>query len=257
MRKAVALISVAALAAPCVADAAECSARSGATTAPIVELYTSEGCDSCPPADKWFSTLVPPAANVVPLAFHVDYWDYIGWRDNFAHAAFGQRQRDAVTRQGGRVSYTPQVMLDGRDFRSWSRAGDFRKSVSGIQSRPARAQVELALKADAASLELSSAGFVSGAPERTQSAAFLAITESNLESRVTAGENKGVTLRHDHVVRGLFGPFPIGADGKFSAAQKIALGSGWKARDLSAVVFVQDQKSGETLQALSLPVCSG
>jgi len=200
---------------------------------------------------------VPGEANVVPLAFHVDYWDYIGWRDNFAHAAFGLRQREAVKRQGGRVSYTPQVMLDGRDFRSWSRANEFRKGLSGIQSRPARAQVELALKANAASLELNSVGFVPGAPQRAQSAAFLAITENNLQSRVTAGENNGVTLRHDHVVRELLGPFPIGADGRFSAARSIALGNGWKARDLSAVVFVQDQKSGETLQALSLPVCAG
>ena len=257
MRKAVVFISAAALAAPWVADAADCSAKSGATTAPLVELYTSEGCDSCPPADKWFSTLMPPAANVVPLAFHVDYWDYIGWRDNFAHAAFGQRQREAVKRQGGRVSYTPQVMLDGRDFRSWSRGSEFRKNLSGIQSRPARAQVELALKANATSIELNSVGFVPGALERTQSAAFLAITESNLQSRVTAGENKGVTLKHDHVVRELLGPFPIGADGKFSATRNIALRNGWKPRDLSAVVFVQDQKNGETLQALSLPVCAG
>lgn len=257
MRTAVVFISAVALAAPWGADAADCSAKSGVTTAPVVELFTSEGCDSCPPADKWFSTLMPPAANVVPLAFHVDYWDYIGWRDNFAHAAFNQRQREAVKRQGGRVSYTPQVMLDGRDFRSWSKASEFRKSLSGIQLRPARAQVELALKANATSLELISAGFVPGALERTQSAAFLAITESNLQSRVTAGENKGVTLRHDHVVRELLGPFPIGADGKFSATRNIALGNGWKPRDLSAVVFVQDQKSGETLQALSLPVCAG
>ena len=96
------------------------AAKSGTVTGTIVELYTSEGCDSCPPADKWFSTLNAARDGVVPLAFHVDYWDYIGWKDRFAKSLFTQRQRDAVTRQGSRVSYTPQLMLDGRDLRTWS-----------------------------------------------------------------------------------------------------------------------------------------
>ena len=92
-------------------NAAECVARAETVSVPLVELYTSEGCSSCPPADRWLSQQVP--GRFVPLALHVDYWDYIGWRDRFAQARFGQRQRDMVNRGGGRVVYTPQVMLSG------------------------------------------------------------------------------------------------------------------------------------------------
>src|SRR5258708_2194386 len=103
------------------AIAASCpAASSGAGSTTIVELYTSEGCDSCPPADKWFSTLSFKRDGVVPLAFHVDYWDYIGWKDRFGRAAFAERQRETVTRQGSRTVYTPQLMLDGRDARDLS-----------------------------------------------------------------------------------------------------------------------------------------
>ena len=256
MRTTLVFTLIIALLAPAVAGAAACSAKSGANVTPIVELYTSQGCDSCPPADKWFSTLKTPEAGAIPLAFHVDYWDYIGWRDHFAQAAFGERQRAAVRRQGGRVSYTPQIMFDGRDFRGWFRDFEFRKSVAAMQSRQARAQLELAITGGANVLEVIVKGVIPDAKERGDAAVFLAITESNLVSRVTAGENKGVTLKHDHVVRELRGPLAIDVGGKFFSTQSISLNGGWKTRDLSAVVFVQNQKNGETLQALKLPVCA-
>ena len=251
-------LSLFAISLPVVSAARSCQTSSGAATITIVELYTSEGCDSCPPADKWFSTLKTRDAGAILLAFHVDYWDYIGWRDSFGRAAFSLRQRESVKRQGGRVTYTPQVVLDGRDFRSWrswDSGGEFRKSLSSIQSRPARAQIDLAVTINAATLDLASNVVVDNALQRNQSAVFLAITEDNLVSRVSAGENKGVTLKHDHVVRELIGPLSLEANGKASINRSIALGTGWKPRDLSAVIFVQDQKSGAILQALKLPVC--
>src|SRR3569832_1871687 len=101
-----------------VADAATCNAVSGASRNSLLELYTSEGCSSCPPADRWLSHL-PDDAGVVPLAFHVDYWDRLGWRDPFAQAAFSQRQR--ARNNGTGWVYTPQVMLDGKDYRTRQR----------------------------------------------------------------------------------------------------------------------------------------
>jgi hypothetical protein len=109
-----ALILACALALPS-AHAATCTATSGPARASLLELYTSEGCSSCPPADRWLSQM-PPRRDVVPLAFHVDYWDRLGWKDRFAQAAFSQRQR-ARNRGAGWV-YTPQVMLDGAERRS-------------------------------------------------------------------------------------------------------------------------------------------
>src|SRR5712692_9250138 len=107
-----------------VADAAQCAAKSAEKTVALVELYTSEGCNSCPPADRWLSALgkkYPPEL-VVPLALHVDYWDYIGWKDPYAKREFSQRQRRLSELQRAAFVYTPQVLLQGADFRDWGGA---------------------------------------------------------------------------------------------------------------------------------------
>ena len=97
--------------------AAECSAKSGANTVPLLELYTSEGCSSCPPADKWMSGINND--KVTPLAFHVDYWDYIGWKDKFSKAEYSDRQRKGAAFAGAGFVYTPQFVMNGRDFKGW------------------------------------------------------------------------------------------------------------------------------------------
>jgi len=95
-----------------------CSAHSGAIVPHVVELYTSEGCSSCPPADRWLAGL-RDRPDVVPLAFHVDYWDRLGWVDRHASPLWTRRQHEVVARAGARAVYTPQVLLDGRDYRGW------------------------------------------------------------------------------------------------------------------------------------------
>src|SRR3954469_25856231 len=104
-----------------VAHGEKCTARSGDKTAALVELYTSEGCDSCPPADRWLSSLGAQGYapdRIVPIALHVDYWDYIGWKDPYAHAAHSARQRKMARLARAAMVYTPQVLLQGRDFRA-------------------------------------------------------------------------------------------------------------------------------------------
>ncbi|MCA1925053.1 MAG: DUF1223 domain-containing protein [Thiobacillus sp.] len=100
------------------AHAAVCTSSSGDTQARLIELYTSEGCSSCPPADHWLSAL-PVSPDIVPLAYHVDYWDRLGWRDPYGQATFSQRQR--TRNRGTGWVYTPQVMVDGDDWRYWHR----------------------------------------------------------------------------------------------------------------------------------------
>src|SRR3569832_1716825 len=97
-----------------------CQARSPATLTPVVELYTTEGCSSCPPADRWLSALKDDAAKgkVVAQAFHVGYWDYIGWVDRFANPAYTDRQRKLASLNGLQTIYTPQVVRNGQDWRS-------------------------------------------------------------------------------------------------------------------------------------------
>src|SRR5579863_4523834 len=101
---------------------AQCVAESAVTRPHLVELYSSEGCSSCPPAEQWLRTL-HTGAEVVPLEFHVDYWDNLGWRDRFADARYTARQQSIAARNGDSVVYTPQVVLDGRSWAGWYRGG--------------------------------------------------------------------------------------------------------------------------------------
>ena len=167
-----------------------CSARSAATVTPVVELYTSEGCNSCPPADRWLSA-VKADAPVVALAFHVDYWDRLGWKDRFASAAFTQRQAEQQRSSGARFSYTPQVIIDGADRPDWPGA------AVAARTRPA-ASVDAQLARDGNHVTATVTP-LPGAPTRL--AAYWAVTEQSHISAVKAGENDGVTLHHDFVVR--------------------------------------------------------
>ena len=234
---------------------------SGVSTTTIAELYTSEGCDSCPPIDKWFSTLNYKKDGVVPLAFHVDYWDYIGWKDRFAKPAFSERQRETVRRQGGRTSYTPQIMLNGQDQRLSGGQSGFGSRLKGLAARAPRANLDLEFTAGASELNAALTATLPQLADRNDAAVFLAITENNLSNRVTAGENRGVTLRHDHVVRAFFGPLggeaKDRAEGRLVIKRPITIEAAWKKSDLSLVAFVQNLRTGEVYQALSVPVCWG
>ena len=181
--------ALAALSAPALA-AQTCSAHSAAVAPPIVELYTSEGCSSCPPADKWLSRLkVDPST--VALAFHVDYWDRLGWKDRFSSAAYTQRQAEQQRPSGARFSYTPQVIVNGADRPDWPRA-----SIAATGRPAVPVDVQLVREGDHIDANVKSAA---GAPTRL--AAYWAVTESGHASAVKAGENEGVTLSHDFVVR--------------------------------------------------------
>jgi hypothetical protein len=169
-----------------------CSARSAATAAPVVELYTSEGCNSCPPADKWLSRLKADPG-IVALAFHVDYWDRLGWKDRNASPAYTQRQAQQQAVNGARFSYTPQVVLDGSDHKDWYSA----PAPSSAKGRRA-APVELTLARDGDRIT-ATVQPLANAPARL--AAYWAVTENGHVTAVKAGENEGVTLTHDYVVR--------------------------------------------------------
>ncbi len=234
------------------AAAPACSASSGATIPGVVELYTSEGCDSCPPADHWLAGLKDQAARgkVVPLAFHVDYWDYLGWKDRFADPAFSSRHRTAASAGGARVVYTPQVLFEGREFQQWRRTSPEKLSAS-TTARPARAELRVsAAAAGARQLQLNVSGKSLQGARRAD--AYVALFESGLSSDVKAGENKGVLLHHDFVVRRWLGPFAF-KDGALAVAQPIDLpADGVLAQSGVAVVAVD--ADGGVLQALALPL---
>jgi len=197
------LAATAALGVPVDASAASaCSARSPAMAPTVVELYTSEGCSSCPPAERWLSRL-KGRDDVVALAFHVDYWDGLGWKDRFAQPAFSQRQNATRHTSGARFAYTPQVLLDGRDTPDWP-------SAPPAPSRArASAPVALQLDRDASGLSLT---ITPGKDAPATLSGYLAVVDDGLQTRVGAGENRGATLREDGIVRELL-PWSAGAAG--------------------------------------------
>jgi hypothetical protein len=240
------------------ACAASCEKASGSGTAAVLELYTSEGCSSCPPADKWLSGVSSRhgGGEVVPLGFHVDYWDYIGWKDEFARAAYSQRQKEVNAWARNRVIYTPQIVLNGRDYRGWSDSA-LQRDLARLKAQPARAELRIRLEPAGASLNAEVQAAVPAAGDRDKAALFIALTQGNLSTPVKAGENSGVTLHHDHVVREWIGPIELGADGRARFSRALALPRGAAPGDLTVSAVVQRQGSGDVLQALALPVCKG
>lgn len=235
---AAATLAVAAAWAATPAGAAEaaCQARSGPTPPIVVELYTSEGCSSCPPADRWLSSL-KGRGDVLALGFHVSYWDYLGWPDRFASAEATDRQRRLARRDPAPSVYTPQVRADGRDWRRWPQ-------LPGAASTPAPALVLQrdgdAVTAEVAALPGSSARF----------AGYWTVIEDNHESRVRAGENSGETLRHDNVVRLVENVAPWSA----AAGQRsrLAVSRGVPAHPRRVAFVVVDAATERPLQALAL-----
>jgi hypothetical protein len=228
-----------------VAAGEACHVESGPHRTRLVELYTSEGCSSCPPADRWLGAL-RPSAELVPLALHVDYWDDLGWRDRYADPRHSRRQRERAARSGSATVYTPQFVVDGRDWRGWYRGGTLPPPEAGatalrleVVSQPgAGLQLELAL---------------TGESTRAWHAHFV-LTEDALVSEVRAGENRGATMRHDHVVRAWSGPH-----GAFPARATLTLPPDAVREHAAVVAFVEDARTGRIGQVARLPLtaCSG
>ncbi len=177
---------------------------SGDKAVSVVELYTSEGCSSCPPADRWLSALQSESGlwgEFIPMAFHVDYWDYIGWKDPYASRSNSQRQRRYAAEYRERTVYTPGVRRNGEEWRAWRRG-------AAITSADRKAVGTLSLSIDDEnSFEAtfnSNADADEGASDVRQNNVQLniAVLGMGLEQEVTSGENEGRTLMHDFVVLG-------------------------------------------------------
>jgi hypothetical protein len=167
---------------------------SGERRVNLVELYTSEGCSSCPPAEAWLNGFLHEEglwSRVIPLAFHVDYWDYIGWKDRFAQARFSDRQYRYQREGGIRTVYTPGMLMNGKEWRRW------------LNQRPAEADervgsLSLELDGDRIRARFEALGQPPGALRL-----HLAVLAFGLTSEVAAGENRGRELAHEFVVVGL------------------------------------------------------
>lgn len=234
---------------------AACSATSTDHLLGLIELYTSEGCDSCPPADNWLSRLsgADEKDRAIAIAFHVDYWDRLGWTDRFASAKYTARQQEQMRRQRSSFVYTPQVILQGRDFPQWHASGEPAAALAAVNARKARASIELAVDAAAGNAIVDLHVRVPDARDRAHAVVAVALVQGKLSSEVKAGENAGKRLNHDHVVRQWREAIALDAAGEVRQRLQFALPA--DAGPVEIVAFAEDASSGDVLQALALPLC--
>lgn len=217
----------------------------------LLELYTSEGCSSCPPTEAWLARLPEAgydAQQLIPIALHVDYWDYIGWKDPYANPGFTQRQKLHASRNRLNTMYTPQLLLNGNDLRPRQRL----KSALSAQKALASIQIELSAEYTRPSqitVTTRLASTTGRIPKRAK--LYLALAENSLSSSIKAGENIGRKLRHEHVVRKLLGPRHAQAH----TTMPIHTQPDWVKNKLELVAFVESDQ-GAVLQAVRLDLSS-
>lgn len=212
----------------------------------VVELFTSEGCSSCPPADRLLAEIVahaPSGLEIIGLSEHVDYWDGLGWRDPFSSRAFTDRQNRYAAHFGPDRVYTPQMIVDGAD----EFVGSDRGALTAALTK-ARAQMKghVTLAWDAPEhLRVTVAGAGAGAE------VMLALTEDGISTDVKRGENAGRTLPHVRVVRSLKKIGQTDGAGAFSLSVPAVTEATWQRKSLRATVFVQARGLGAITAAAS------
>lgn len=219
----------------------------------LAELFTSQGCSSCPPADKLLSSLSKESGNsVIALAYHVDYWNYIGWEDPFSSAQWSSRQGAYARKLAEGRTYTPQLVVNGRAHVVGSRKENVRRLL-GAQKNSHSSDIEVSVKAlgDGEANSLTLALEVSTNESRQGAELWVAVYENDLVTQVQRGENSGQQLHNDRVVRHLEKLGVLGL-GKGSYELAIPMQSGWRREKLGAVSFVQDSSSLQVSYAKEL-----
>ena len=215
----------------------------------IVELFTSEGCSSCPAADAALreleNTQSVPGVEVIALGEHIDYWNRLGWRDVFSSSVYTERQRQYAA---GFVtgSYTPQAVVNGRYEFVGSRTAELAATVANAAEMP---QASVSITATGGTAQVC----VSSLPANTTAAQVVLVsTESGLASQVGWGENSGRLLRHASVVRQLSVLSKVGADGTFAAISELRLNPDWKRTNLRAAALAQEITSRRVVGAATV-----
>ena len=228
----------------------------------VAELFTSEGCFSCPPADDFLSQLVQqqPIANVEVLGLgeHVDYWDRLGWRDPFSSAVFSDRQSEYATQNfHTRSIYTPQLVVDGRFQEVGSDRDAVRRAiVKAAQLPKAALTIAAALPDDAHAARVTVQVDFPPTIARSEIAdVIVALAEDHLVTDVQRGENSGRTLKHSAVTRTLMVVGTLGLqDHMWATTASIPLAPAWKTSNLRVIGFVQQRRSRHIIGAGSISV---
>ena len=232
-------------------EAAPDVARRG-ERAVVVELFTSQGCSSCPPADRLLAELGAKGAGgveVIPLSFHVDYWNHIGWTDPFSAAEWSLRQRRYAARFASDTVYTPQIVVDGRSESVGSRRGDVERLLAAAAKLQGGGEVRIRLEESEGPLLAIAARLETGAPAADL---LVALFETDLVTKVGSGENARRTLRNDYVVRRLTPLARLEPGQETATENRPELHPAWRRDHLGVAVFLQSPATLEILGASSL-----
>lgn len=261
MRRRLAIAVLAGMLLACAAPLRPAAADGSAPVPVIVELYTSEGCSDCPPADRVLTDLETgqpvPGVEVIALGEHVDYWNYLGWTDRFSSAALTRRQKDyQATVFAPTPVYTPQLVIDGRLQCIGSDLSDVRRQIRRA-AEAAKADVRLAATRPRAGGTSVSVDVVlpDGVTLDGPADILVAVVEDGLVTEVPRGENRGRTLEHNAVVRHLEAVGDVPArKSTVSVTAPVAVAEGWNPERLSIVAFVQERDSRRIVGAASIEV---
>lgn len=259
-RMRIALVCVLAVSAAMMLARGAHSASGPASATPVlVELFTSEGCSSCPPADRFLQKLDAqpiPGAEMIVLSEHVDYWNHIGWKDPYSSHSYSERQDGYARRFGLGSVYTPQIVVDGSTEFVGSDSGKADKAFAKAVSSP-KVPVRLSkISADASStlhahLET---GALETALGSREAEVYVAVALNRAESQVSAGENAGHRLAHVAVVRTLTKIGVLKQGQALMQDVQLKLERGSDPRNLRLIAFVQEPHQGRVLGAASMPV---
>lgn len=213
----------------------------------VVELFTSQGCSSCPSADRLLSAIAADpktAGRVVPLAYHVDYWNYIGWQDPFSSADWSARQKQYAQAYDTNRIYTPQLVVNGTAEMTGSEERKVRAAIAKALSEKPPVDLELAVERTPGGLRAKiTASHAAALPREAD--VLVALVENGLVTKVGRGENGGRTLKNDAVVRRLQKAFALGAaaGAQGTGAVELPVGEAPTGRKLGVAAFVQDPKT--------------
>lgn len=226
----------------------------------IVELFTSEGCSSCPPADALLKELSEQqrvnGVQIVALEEHVDYWNHLGWRDPYSSIEYSERQNDYAQVFGTDGLYTPQMVVDGQRELVGSRSLAAREAIQKAADQP-KAEIILVPGANVSpsrpvfEVQIKS---LDGVAIHGEAEVWIAVTEKGLQTDVKAGENSGETLKHAAVVRSLRKIDTVRDPAGYKRQDQVTIDPGWKKENLAVVVFLAEKSSRKIIGAAAAPL---
>lgn len=240
-------------------EAAQAAGGGDALTPVVVELFTSQGCSSCPPADDLLRALERNqpvrGALIIPLSEHVDYWNRLGWRDPFSSGRFNDRQRAYVEALGGRHLYTPMMVVDGRTALVGNRSIAAHDAVADARKAPKATLAIEAAPAGGDTVRVTGRA-TAVPPTRAPPDVWVAVTEGPLTTDVTRGENASRTLTHTGVVRSLtwLGALPRPPRDAYPIEGRVHVSPAWRRGQLRLVVLLQEPDSGPIVGAAQTPL---